>query len=129
MMQAILRNPAISTQQKQIIFAKGAEAVNQINDQENARRMSYDDSFAARQLQIDAQNNQILNAAGLQSMENRNNKRMLSSNNFNSLLTNLNTAMAEQERIKLDRERLGVIERGFGNIYGTDFVNRYTIPK
>lgn len=117
----ILRNPNVSAGQKQAIFSRLSGGINQINDQENQNRFQYDNEFNHRSFITNAQNNAMLNQSVQQRIANKNAQLGLRSQNFNSLLGNVNTSLAEQQKRKLDERRMNIIAQTYKRNYGTDF--------
>lgn len=117
----ILNNPNITPAQKQAMFARYAGGINQINDQENANRFAYDTDFNNRDFQIRAQNNAIVNQAINQRTTNQNNQIASRMDNFNNLLTNINTVIAEQNARRAQDRRFSLLSDTYRKIYNTDF--------
>jgi hypothetical protein len=118
---ATLRNPNLNAGRRQAIFAGAAGAMNQINDQENSNRFAYDNDYANRAFQVNAQNNAILNQAQAQRIANQNAQQGLRSQNFSSYLGNINTGLAENEARNLDERKFKVISDSYRRQYGTNF--------
>ena len=117
----ILNNPNVSSAQKQALFSRLGSGVNQINAQENENRYQYDQNFANQELQINARNNAVLGQATQQRIENENAKLGLKSNNFSSLLGNINTTLSENEARKLDKKKFDVLSNSYKSRYNTNF--------
>ena len=117
----ILRNPNIGAGQKQAIFSRLSGGINQINDQENSNRFQYDNDYNHRAFITNAQNNAMLNQSVQQRIANQNAQLGLRTQNFNSLLGNVNTSLAEQQKRKLDERRMNLIANTYKRNYGTDF--------
>lgn len=117
----VLNNPNIRAGNRQAVFASAANAMNQINDQENSNRFAYDNDYNARALQINAQNNAILNQSQAQRISNQNMQQGLRDQNFSNFLGNINTTLAEQNARKLDERRFKVVSDSYRRQYGTNF--------
>lgn len=124
MVNSLINNPNISTAQKQAALATGLSNISQVNAQENANRLSYDNAFANQQFQIDAQNNAIINNSRLQSMNLRNERRYARAGAFQDLFTNVNTTLQEDAARSADLKKLDMMLGTYRDIYGSNFANR-----
>lgn len=128
MTNTIARNPNLSIAQRQAALAQGLNAINQINAQENQNRLAYDDQFAARQMQIDAQNNAIINATRAQQMDLRNQRRLMAGQTVQDAFQAINTLLGEEAQRKLDKEQFNNMLSTYRDIYGQGFVSKYNNP-
>lgn len=117
----VLRDPNVSSANKQALFSRYSQGINQINDQENSNRFQYDNQFAGQALQVDARNNAMLTQAQQQRIANQNAKLGLQSQNFDSFLGNINTTLQEQSKRKLDQDKFSLIADSYKRKYNTDF--------
>lgn len=118
---SVLKDPNVNAAQKQAIFARASQGINDVNAQEANNRFGYDEQFANMQFRIDAQNNAVVNNATQQRIENENNKLMMKSGNFNSLVGNIGTAIGAQNERKVNDKRFKLLADTYGRNYGTNF--------
>ena len=117
----VLRDPNVNARDKQALFSRYSQGLNQINSQENSNRFQYDNQYAGQAMEISARNNAMLTQAQQQRIANENAKIGLKSENFNNYLGGVNTVLQEQERKKLDKEKFSLIADAYKRRYNTNF--------
>ena len=117
----VLRDPNVSSANKQALFSRYSQGINQINDQENSNRFQYDNQFAGQALQVDVRNNAMLTQAQQERINNQNMKIAMQSQNFDNLLGGVASTIVDRDKRKLDRDKFSLISDAYKRKYNTNF--------
>lgn len=117
MLNQSLRNinsqPYMSPQAKQNAYATYVKGLNEVENNERNTKLDYDNQYAQRQWQIDAQNKTMLTDSQRQRIANENLVNSEKINNFNNLYQNTNTALGEYATRNMDKKKLSILSKAY----------------
>ena len=115
---SIVNSPYTTQGSKQESYGRTLDALNQVQDQENNRFFSYNQAYNQNRYGVRQQNNQMINNARVQEIQNQNQQKALQLENNNNLSGNLNTYQREQNDLMYKQHAMNNFTKIFADKSG-----------
>lgn len=115
---SIANSPYSTQASKQESYSRTLDALNQVQDQENNRLFSYNQAYNQNRYGVRQQNNQMINNARVQEIQNQNQQKALQLENNNNLSGNLNTYQREQNDLMYKQHAMNNFTKIFADKSG-----------
>ena len=115
---SIVNSPYTTQGSKQESYGRTLDALNQVQDQENNRFFSYNQAYNQNRYGVRQQNNQMINNARIQEIQNQNQQKALQLENNNNLSGNLNTYQREQNDLMYKQHAMNNFTKIFADKSG-----------
>ena len=115
---SIANSPYSTQASKQESYGRTLDALNQVQDQENNRLFGYNQTYNQNRFATKQFNNQMINNARLQEIQNQNQQKALQLENNNNLSGNLNTYQREQNDLMYKQHAMNNFTKIFADKSG-----------